>query len=271
MDDMYNDVNNDGVLWPQDTAVGEAFYSPCGTLGPRIQRYLQLVMLHTGSMTVWIDDVPRHAEQDTVCILFPGHREYFTFDTECETHHSWLHASIPHVPEAMLTRFQQLAWPLHLSSSMAQLTRDALDTRAVMLSTTPMLIKALAVQMLWRYLGEGEQHNETAQGHPLVEHACHYIYMHLQEPLTLEQVAQYVSVSPSYLMRLFREQVHISPIAYLWQRRVARGIELLEQTGLPVGVIAQQCGFQTSYHFSRRIHLATGCGPSEVRRRAWQR
>jgi AraC-like DNA-binding protein len=221
-------------------------------------------------MTVWIDGVAHGATENTVCILFPGHEERFAFATGCETHHSWLHAYIPHLPEELVQRFRRLAWPLHLSSSMAQLMHDALTTQSAPFSTTPVLLKALAVQMLWRYLGEGERRLDAAQTHPVIEQTCSFIRAHLGEPLTLDLIAQQAAVSPSYLMRLFREQLHTSPMAYLWQSRVTCGVEMLEQTGLPIGVIAQQCGFQTRYHFSRRIHLATGYGPSELRRRAWR-
>ena len=60
-------------------------------------------------------------------------------------------------------------------------------------------------------------------------------------------------------------------MAYVWARRVDAGVELLSGTGLPVGTIAERCGFQTSFHFARRVRRATGATPTEVRRRAWAR
>jgi AraC-like DNA-binding protein len=48
---------------------------------------------------------------------------------------------------------------------------------------------------------------------------------------------------------------------------VAAGIDLLQHTGLPVGTIADRCGFKTVYHFSRRVKRATGSSPTELRRR----
>jgi AraC-like DNA-binding protein len=57
----------------------------------------------------------------------------------------------------------------------------------------------------------------------------------------------------------------------VWSRRVDAGVELLTGTGLPVGAIAERCGFQTSFHFARRVRRATGATPTEVRRRAWAR
>ncbi len=75
---------DDECLWPEEVSVGEVTYPAGGVFGPRLQRNLQLIMLHSGHMIVWIDDVPHTAPADTVCVLFPGHREYFTLAEECE-------------------------------------------------------------------------------------------------------------------------------------------------------------------------------------------
>jgi AraC family transcriptional regulator of arabinose operon len=58
-------------------------------------------------------------------------------------------------------------------------------------------------------------------------------------------------------------------MAYVWGRRVDAGVELLTGTGLPVTIIAERCGFRTSFHFARRVRRATGLTPTELRRRAW--
>jgi transcriptional regulator GlxA family with amidase domain len=136
------------------------------------------------------------------------------------------------------------------------------------LSTETELRKAVAAQMLWRYLGEGERHALDAPPvHPAIEQAREFTHARLAEPITLDQLAAAAAVSPPHLVRLFRAHVGMTPMAYVWERR---GVALLEQTGLSVKAIAEMCGFQTSYHFSRRVRLATGASPREVRRRAWR-
>lgn len=268
---MKSALPNDSELWPVEATVGEVVYPPGGVFGPRLQPFMQLVMVHTGSMGVWIDGQLQYAGSNTVAILYPGHEERFAFAEDCETWHSWMHATIAHLDEALLARFKRLPWPLQLSPTMSQLTRDALALRTSSLPTARPLIKSLAAQMLWRYLGEGELSlSLAADANPIVEQARQFIHSHLEEPLTLDIIANAVSISAQHLIRRFQAQLHTTPMSYVWEQRVKKGIELLEQTGLSVGTIAQRCGFQTSYHFSRRIHQATGCSPLEVRRRSWQ-
>jgi transcriptional regulator GlxA family with amidase domain len=59
-------------------------------------------------------------------------------------------------------------------------------------------------------------------------------------------------------------------MAYLWQRRVAAGVDLLKHTGLPVGVVASRAGFKSVYHFSRRVKEATGVSPVALRGERWR-
>lgn len=258
-------------FWPTDVQFGRITYPPGGAFGPRTQRNLQLVMLHSGSMRVWIDGTPQDVSANTICILFPGHEEHFVFDKASETLHSWLHISFPFLHEELVTRLAQLPWPLPLSLSMTQLTHEALEMQS--LPTSIEICKALAMQLLWRYIGEGEQYSLRAemQEQSLVEDARHFISAHLHEPLTLAILAHAFSVSPSYLIRLFQAQLHTTPMHYVWQCRVTKGLTLLEQTGLSIGAIAEQCGFQSRYHFSRKVRGAVGATPMEVRTRSWQR
>ncbi|GCE21828.1 AraC family transcriptional regulator [Dictyobacter kobayashii] len=106
--------------------------------------------------------------------------------------------------------------------------------------------------------------------HSAVGQALQFIYEHLSEQLTLTMIAEAVAISPAHLIRLFQLQLHTTPMAYVWEQRITLGIKLLEQTGLSVGMIAEQCGFQSRFHFSRRIRQAIGYTPLEVRHRSWQ-
>lgn len=258
----------DEVFWPEQVSVGEVLYPPSGSYGPRIQPTIELVWLIRGEMTVWIDGVPRSAAAGTVAILFPGHEERFVFSRSSETYHQWAHISVPTLPASIYARLAQLTWPLPLTLPMADLIRQALGLQTSGLSTTAAMLKALSAQMIWRYLGEGE-YLQQWQGVPqrTIEEARRYIQAHLSEPLTVKQIAAAAALSESHLIRLFRAQVGKPPMVYVWEQRVEKGLALLRHSGLPIDLIAQQCGFQNRYHFSRRIKQATGLTPLQVRQR----
>ncbi len=267
-------MDQDGALWPDWVLVGDVIYPPGGHFGPRIQNSFQLVLVHTGEMTVWIDTVAHYAPTGSVTLLYPGHQERFAFARDADTHHSFAHVGIAQLPPSISRRLHQLPWLLPLSPAMRDLNLRALTLRNTALSTAKPLLKAVVAQMLWRYLGEGERQlsgEANPVSHLAVHQARQYIQTHLSEALTLDTLAQVAATSPSHLIRLFQSELDTTPIAYLWEQRVTQGVELLENTGLSVAIIAERCGFQTRHHFSRRIRQATGLTPLEVRRRAWAR
>jgi AraC-like DNA-binding protein len=257
-------ISSGSDLWPSSVSVGEVTYPPGGRLGPRRQHDVQLVLVHEGTMTVTIDGAPRPTQRArSVSLLLPGHTETFTFDTARPTRHSWIQANVPDIPEQLEARLARLRSALPTSTSMASLARETLAAE----SSTP-LRHALVAATLWRYVTEAERGLDPRS--TLAESAREHLHAELHDPdLDLAALARACHVSAAHLVRVFRRETGVPPITYLWQRRVAVGVDLLANTGLPVGAIAERCGFKTVYHFSRRVQQATGMSPTEVRRRRW--
>jgi AraC family transcriptional regulator of arabinose operon len=244
-------------------SAGEVIYPPGGRLGPRWQRDVQLVLVHEGSARVWVDgDEPLSIPAGCVGLLLPGHREVFAFDDGVPTRHSWVQAQVPEWSR-MLPRL------LPLSSALTELVQATTAATRAPLPTAQPLANALAAAALWRYVGEAK----ASEGGPggAVERARAFLHAHLGDPdVTLARTARAAHVTPAHLVRRFRAELGITPIAYLWQRRVTAGIDLLTQTGLPVSDIAARVGFRSVYHFSRRVSAYAGRPPTALRRERWQ-
>jgi AraC-like DNA-binding protein len=252
------------MLTGVDLSVGEVVYPPGGRLGPRWQHDVELVFVHSGYADVRVDDEPPvRIGSGFVGLLLPEHRESFAFAAGEPTRHSWLQGRADR-PE----RLAALPRVLRASTAMAELVRAAGDAAATPLPTSAELTLARAVAALWRYAGEAQA---RAAGPPgAVERARAFIHAHLGEPgLDLRAIAAAAHVSPAHLVRRFRAELDTTPAAYLWERRVSVGIELLVGTGLPVGDIAARTGFRSVYHFSRRVKARTGAAPTAVRRARW--
>jgi AraC-like DNA-binding protein len=237
-------------------SVGEVAYPPGGTLGPRRQRDTQLVLVHSGSVRVRVDGgAPLTLAAGAVGLLRPGHVEEFAFAPDRSTRHSWVQ-----MPLALPDGLQPT---LPASVTLTQLIADAV---AAARAGRP--ARALAAAALWRYAGEAQA--RAGDGADIVAAAGAFLHAHQADPrLDLARVAGAVHVTPAHLVRRFRAELGTTPMAYLWERRVATGIDLLTGTGLPVGEIAARAGFKSVYHFSRRVKAATGVPPTRVRERAW--
>jgi AraC-like DNA-binding protein len=249
-----------------DVSVGEIIYPPGGTYGPRVQKNVQLVVLHTGEMDVAIDGEMRHAEPNTVTLLMPGHREHFTFARKSQTLHSWLHMTFEPLLPDLEAALGTLTPTLPLSPQINSMMRIMLQLQ--MAQAPKQVLGSLGKALLYQYIHEAEQ--GALHSHPsALQQARQYIHEHLHEPLDVNRIAHHAAVSKSQLTRIFRQQLNTTPMSYLWSQRVARGIELLHATGLSVGEIAVRCGFENANHFSRRVKEATNYSPRLLRQRMW--
>ncbi|WP_314172313.1 helix-turn-helix transcriptional regulator [Streptomyces winkii] len=102
-----------------------------------------------------------------------------------------------------------------------------------------------------------------------IEDARLFIHRNVERDIDLTAISAAAKVSPEHLVRLFRQHMDTTPMRYLWDRRVTRGIELLTSSGLPVGSIAACSGFKTSFHFARKVKEATGLSPTALRAANW--
>jgi AraC-like DNA-binding protein len=249
---------------------GEIVYPPGSSYGPLIQPTIELALVYSGTMSFWVDGTRCEAPSGTACLLLPGHRHRFVFSRSGETHHSWVHLwSTDGYPRPMIERLAGLPRIIRLSSTLTREMHELLELSASRLPSRGEIEVFLALRMLYQFVGEAE----LAQGLGVtyagpVERALRHIDAHLAAVVDLDELAEAAAVSTPHLIRLFRQQLATTPGRYLWSRRVQRGVELLEETGLSVGEIARRCGFQTSHHFSRRVREATGLAPTDLRRRA---
>ena len=80
--------------------------------------------------------------------------------------------------------------------------------------------------------------------------AAEYIRTYCHQPLRLEEICQAAGVSPSWLVRAFKQRYGITPHAYLTNCRVQRARHALKRGGRIVDV-ALDCGFADQAHFQR--------------------
>lgn len=92
-----------------------------------------------------------------------------------------------------------------------------------------------------------------------------YIKDHYAEPITLTQVAKFVSVSPVYLSASYVKYCEQNFLEYVTHFRITKAKELLKTTNLQVQEIAQKVGYIDVPYFSRVFRRLTGFTPRDFR------
>jgi transcriptional regulator GlxA family with amidase domain len=88
---------------------------------------------------------------------------------------------------------------------------------------------------------------------------------HLDEPLTLTDLARHAGVSVRTLTRRFHAESGMSPLQWLLHQRIERAKELLETTTLPMDQVARACGLGTADTLRAHLVRRTGLTPSGYR------
>ena len=85
-------------------------------------------------------------------------------------------------------------------------------------------------------------------------------------PLTLDELAAAVHMSPRYFCRFFREMTHRTPVDYLNYLRVEHAARLLASSGVSVTEAAYSCGFNDLSYFIKIYKKYKGITPGKERR-----
>ena len=102
-------------------------------------------------------------------------------------------------------------------------------------------------------------------GESLAAAAKRYIEAHSKERFSLEQMAGALYVNSSYLARVFKRYVRMTPLNYHHQVRCGIAKKLLAETDRSVSEVGETAGFVSSAHFSHVFRKTEGCSPSEYR------
>ena len=105
---------------------------------------------------------------------------------------------------------------------------------------------------------------EFVAEHPLVAQVNAYVEAHMEEPITLEQLAEQVHVSKYHFLRRFKELTGVTAHAFVMNKRLIRACELL-QKGESITTAYQSTGFGDYSVFLRNFKAAFGISPGQYR------
>lgn len=99
-----------------------------------------------------------------------------------------------------------------------------------------------------------------------VLHMMNYIHNHIEEPVTVQDIADYVNLTRCYATTIFTKQTGISPKDYIQNCRLTKARHMLESSSLTIAGIAYSCGFKQSESFIKAFRKRYNISPSEYRK-----
>ena len=132
--------------------------------------------------------------------------------------------------------------------------------------TSPSQIQALRERALRDFVSAVKHKKESPPYSKAVRKAIHYIHSHLQEKISLPQLARASGLSRGRFSHLFKEETGMSPMAYLQKERLETACSMLLYTDYPLSEISAALCFSSESHFIRIFREYTGRTPGRYRK-----
>lgn len=92
-----------------------------------------------------------------------------------------------------------------------------------------------------------------------------YIYNNLNKRITIESLAEYTNLSPSYLSRLFKKELGIPISSYIYEKKIEKAQNLLKYSDYTLIEIANYLAFSSQSHFIQSFKKSVGLTPKKYR------
>ncbi|MDP9899190.1 helix-turn-helix domain-containing protein [Variovorax ginsengisoli] len=154
-----------------------------------------------------------------------------------------------------------------VSGIVAAIAREAGDTAIGGAVYVDALSTQLSVHLLRHYASvDFVDHSSTGQFAPaLRRRIVDYIEGHLEQSLTLNELAMVANMGVWTFAKHFRMSFLATPHHYIIDRRLDRARALLGQGSLPIKAVASVCGFADQAHLTRVMRARLGCTPAAFR------
>lgn len=110
--------------------------------------------------------------------------------------------------------------------------------------------------------------HKNRQNHNLskpIRICCDYVELHLEDPITLKEIADSLGYTEYYLSKKFKAETGVSLKSFIRDKRIERAKFLLKNTPLTMQEISVRLQFSSQSYFTETFRKATGVIPTEYR------
>ena len=134
----------------------------------------------------------------------------------------------------------------------------ARDTGAALINELLFLVLSGVCHKMYK---ESEGSRESR----ILTETCRYVQENFHRNITIKELADNVSFSPSYFFKVFKRAANTTPADYIISVRLSNAKQLLRESDLTMAQIADMCGFNDASYFSYYFKKSFGITPGEYR------
>ena len=247
---------------------------------PHWHKAVELLLFVKGKVTCNFENAKRQFKKGDMYII----NSHEVHETKCSRNAVYLVVHIdPNIMCRFVPTFDQLRFHLafdpedqtrqmayeqlkiHMNEILALSSEDSDPAARLERHSRLYAVTALLVKHFSQPLAVEEtklRRSDMTRLEPLLE----YIRLHHGEELPLDEAVEFMGLNKEYFCRLFKKNMGVSYLQYVYQVRTTAVCRELETTDDPIGEIAERHGFRDPKMLNQYFREIYGCTPSEKRK-----
>ena len=124
---------------------------------------------------------------------------------------------------------------------------------------TMMETQGILLQLLSRFMKEATHKYEITDNR--IRKTIRYIRKNIDKNITIDELTEICCLSKDHFIRLFKEEIHVTPVQYINQKKIEKAQLLIITDNRPVKDIAYTLSFENVSYFNRLFKRYTGLTP----------
>lgn len=241
--------------------------------GPKLRRQYHMHFVMAGKGHLEINGTVYHLHKDQIFLIYPNTVAYYYADYD----EPWTYAFISFHGNKTEQYMRQAGFSpecctrecIFPTDQYVGIVRDMLTTHQLTL-TNELRRVSMLFQLVSMLTDSHVSLSRSSTPHEYLpetyfEHALQYIQLNYHKNIQIQDIADYIGITRSYLHYIFTKKEKLSPQKFLLNFRMAKAKELLSSTDTLIKDIALNVGYADSLAFSKIFHNQTGLSPSAYR------
>lgn len=227
-----------------------------------------LLIVTGGELELHLTDGDRVAEVGTAVLFPPRFRYRYSGCAEKNTEYLWVHFTGSFV-ERLLTDFGVSSVDATVTEfvpvpEIKRLFERLFESFVTHDSAMPHRLGALVYEISVSVFGKTAVEEKASAN--LLSKSIRYIHSAFDSKISVPDLAKIEHLSVSRYNTLFRRVTGINPTGYILNLRIHTACELLQNTALSVGEIAESAGYEDARLFGKLFKREVGLTPTEYRK-----
>ena len=241
---------------------GKRIETPDHTYGPEIRNHYLFVLVNKGTAMMYNPKEISFGEHDLL-VMLPNERIHYKALEPWSI--SWVGLYGETIKEYMDLLGVTPQNPI-LHISLYNELKTIMDNIYDISKTISLSSKLSVAGLIYEFFSVLMQNSTLNQKTDLINSALKLIDYNYCTDISVEQIANRLSVNPAYFSRIFTEKVGISPKKYILFKRMERAKELLIATDAGIFEISNSVGYEDQFYFCRIFKKTMGSSPTEYRK-----